>query len=66
MGYGNRKTTKAPQSLQQVRPRSVVQADEQMEATPSMSRRRRSRGIVTGPQGITGQTRVERKTLLGQ
>jgi hypothetical protein len=66
MGYGNRRTTQAPRSPQQVQPRPVVQAEEQMQATSSMSRRRRSRGMVTGPQGLTGPARVERKTLLGQ
>ena len=52
---------------QAIRPLAAMSGpgDNQEEATRELYRRRRARGVATGPMGLTGQANVQRKTLLG-
>ncbi len=52
---------------QAIRPLAALSGpgDNQEEATRELYRRRRARGVATGPMGLTGQANVQRKTLLG-
>jgi len=40
--------------------------DDQMESSKELYRRRRARGMATGPAGLSTQAPVQRKTLLGE
>lgn len=40
--------------------------DDQMTSSSELYRRRRSRGMATGPAGLSTQANVQRKTLLGE
>jgi hypothetical protein len=53
---------------EKVAPKSAVSlgGEDQQKATRQMSRRRRAAGVTTGPQGVSGPARTQRKTLLGQ
>jgi hypothetical protein len=57
----------APNVADRVRPLATRQqaGDNQESSSRELYRRRRARGIATGPTGLMGQT-VNRKTLLGE
>lgn len=44
----------------------IGEQENQMESSRELYRRRRSRGMATGPSGLSSQAPVRRKTLLGE
>lgn len=67
-GLGPDSVPAVDQTRDQPRPAAATPAsgESEMAQTSQQYRRRRARGIRTSSQGVTGQARVERKTLLGQ
>lgn len=58
----------SPVNRAQVAPTAPIidEQDDQMTSSQSLYRRRKARGMATGPAGLSSQANVSRKTLLGE